>query len=400
MQYILLQCSNITSTLRNSGGYPALRFGLPLHVAFTLILNKLFSTLRQAKRRESPTPKHQVGGRKKTVNLALQGGGAHGAFTWGVIDHILADGRIGIDAVSGSSAGALNAVMLADGLARGGSQEAQRRLADFWRAASFDGNLPTLQRGVVERLLSFLPGQQTPLPWLGMSAVWSPYDLNPLNINPLKDLIERFVDFDLLRAGTSDLFISATNVLSGALHVFPRDQITAQVVMASACLPLLFHAVEIEGIPYWDGGYSGNPALFPFLKPTSSDDVLIVQINPLSSRKAPTSAREIMSRVNEITFNGSLLAEMRAIELAGALIDEAQQNGGRPRDYRRLRLHRIVMDGAGTDASSKLNTDFEFFELLHKRGQRAARRFLDAHFEDIGRRSTVDAQVAIEAEVA
>ena len=256
----------------------------------------------------------------------MQGGGAHGAFTWGVLDQILADGRLEVDGISGSSAGALNAVMLADGLARGGPPEAQRRLADFWRAASFDGNLPALQRGVLERLLSFLPGQHAPLPWLGPSPVWSPYDLNPLNINPLKDLIERFVDFDAVcAAGTNDLFITATNVLSGALHVFPRNEVTAEVVMASACLPLLFHAVEIDGVPYWDGGYSGNPALFPFLKPTSSDDVLIVQINPLASRKTPTSAREIMSRVNEITFNASLLAEMRAVELAGTLIDEIRQ---------------------------------------------------------------------------
>jgi NTE family protein len=331
----------------------------------------------------------------------LQGGGAHGAFTWGVIDQILADGRLTVDAISGSSAGALNAVMLADGLGRGGPQEAQRRLAEFWRAASFDGNLPDLQRGVVERLLSFLPGTHASMPWLGaMARLWSPYDLNPLNINPLKDLIERFVDFDQLRAGHGDLFISATNVLSGALRLFTREEITAEVVMASACLPLLFHAVEIDGIPYWDGGYSGNPALFPFLKPTCSDDVLIVQINPLARKKAPTSAREIMSRMNEITFNASLLAEIRAVELAGSLIDEARHPGDKPGEYRRLRLHRIIMEGGDTDADSKLNTDFDYFALLHKRGQRAARRFLDTHFEDIGRRSTIDASVAIEAEVA
>jgi NTE family protein len=396
-----LHRSKITPTLRNSNVYVAFALIFPQHVAFTLILNKLFSTLRPSKRPAHAGPPHRAGGRKKTINLALQGGGAHGAFTWGVLDQVLSDGRLTVDGISGSSAGALNAVMLADGLARGGPQEAQRRLAEFWRAASFDGNLPDVQRGVVERLLSFLPGQHAPIPWLGaLSPVWSPYDLNPLNINPLKDLIGRFVDFDLLRAGKGDLFISATNVLSGALRLFTRAEITAEVVMASACLPLLFHAVEIDGIPYWDGGYSGNPALFPFLKPTCSDDVLIVQVNPLASRKAPTSAREIMSRVNEITFNASLLAEVRAVELAGTLIDEARQAGGKQDAYRRLRLHRIVMDGGATDAGSKLNTDFEFFELLHKRGQRAARRFLDAHFEDIGHRSTIDAGAAIEAEVA
>jgi NTE family protein len=170
--------------------------------------------------------------------------------------------------------------------------------------------------------------------------------------------------------------------------------------MASACLPLLFHAVEIDGIPYWDGGYSGNPAIFPFLKSKGARDVVIVQINPVERAKAPTAAREIMSRVNEITFNASLLAEIRAVELAGTLIDEARRGGGKPGEYQRLRLHRILMDTGPLDVSSKLNTDFDFFELLHKRGQRAARRFLDAHFEDIGRRSTIDAKVAVEAEVS
>jgi NTE family protein len=234
-----------------------------------------------------------------------------------------------------------------------------------------------------------------------MASYLSPYDLNPLNINPLKDLIERLVDFDLIRSGDHDVFVSATNVLTGEPRVFTRAEITAEAVMASACLPLLFRAVEIDGIPYWDGGYSGNPTIFPFLRSPAQADVLIVQINPLASARAPTSAREIMVRVNEITFNASLLAELRAVELAGALIDEARlPRGTASSESRRLRLHRIVMDAGTSDAHGKLNTDYEFFELLHKRGQRAARRFLDAHFDDIGRRSTIDVSLAVEAEVA
>src|SRR5580700_9126875 len=189
----------------------------------------------------------------KRINLALQGGGAHGAFTWGVLDQLLADGRLTIEGISGTSAGALNAVMLADGLARGGPQEARKHLADFWRAASYDGHLPDLQRGVVERLFSFVPraGASVP-PWFGaFSQLWSPYDLNPLNINPLKELIERFVDFDLIHADIDrHLFISATNVRTGEPRVFSRAEITAEVVMASACLPLLFRAVEIDGESY------------------------------------------------------------------------------------------------------------------------------------------------------
>ncbi len=216
---------------------------------FPLLLNKAVSTLWPHRPRPSAWPRRLGYGRgRKRINLALQGGGAHGAFTWGVLDQLLTDGRLTIEGISGTSAGALNAVMLADGLARGGPQDACKRLADFWRAASFGGHLPELQRSVVERLFSFVPrpGAAVP-PWFGaFSQLWSPYDLNPLNINPLKELIERFVDFDLIRADIDrHLFISATNVRTGEPRVFSRAEITAEVVMASACLPLLFRAVEM-----------------------------------------------------------------------------------------------------------------------------------------------------------
>jgi len=337
-------------------------------------LNKLFSAVWRA----------GLPGRRKRLHLALQGGGAHGAFTWGVLDQLLADGRIWIDGVSGTSAGAVNAVMLADGLAHDGAEGARQRLAAFWRAASLGGSLPDLQRAVVERLFPLLP--QRAMPWFGdLSRFFSPYDLNPLNINPLKDLIGRFVDFERIRAGERDLFITATNVLTGEPRVFARHEITPEVVMASACLPLLFRAVEIDGVPYWDGGYSGNPVVLPFLQSGATADVLIVQINPRERAKLPTTASEIMTRMNEITFNAPLIAELRALELSGA---------------RRQRLHRIVMHDAPLDHRSKLNVDFEFFLSLRKLGQRAARRFLDAHFKDIGRRSTIDLQLPAEVEPA
>ena len=253
----------------------------------------------------------------KRINLALQGGGAHGAFTWGVLDQILSDERLSIEGISGTSAGAVNAVMLADGLCRGGREEAQKRLADFWRSASTTGNLPASQRTVMERLLSFTPLEGTPIQtWVdALSRYFSPYDVNPLNINPLKDLIERFVDFERLRANTDlQLFVSATNVQTGHVRIFPRDKITADAVMASACLPLLFRAVEIDGVPYWDGGYLGNPVIFPFFRTTATEDVLVVQINPLVRQSTPMSSSEIMNRINEITFNSSLLGEYRAID--------------------------------------------------------------------------------------
>jgi NTE family protein len=374
---------------------------------FPLLLNKAVSTLWPHRPRPSVWPgRRHHGRRRKRINLALQGGGAHGAFTWGVLDQILTDERLAIEGISGTSAGALNAVMLADGLARGGPPDARQRLADFWRAASFGGNLPDLQRGVVERLFSFMPRPSAAVPpWFGaFSQLWSPSDLNPLNINPLKELIERFVDFDLIRADIDrHLFISATNVRTGEPRVFSRAEITAEVVMASACLPLLFRAVEIDGESYWDGGYSNNPALLPFIRTTAAEDLLIVQINPRERDKVPVNAREIMSRANEITFNAAQSAELRTIDLVNQLIDQGRlPRGNRRGDCRRIRLHRIVMADSGEifDPHSRLNNDFDFFERLHKLGRRAMRRFLDTHFDDIGRRSTIDDVAHSPAEVA
>jgi len=259
---------------------------------FPILLANLVSnalTPRSPPRR-MPPPGRVRKGRAKRINLALQGGGAHGAFTWGVLDQLLDDGRIEIEGISGASAGAVNAVMLADGLTRGGPDEARQRLADFWRAVSVDGHLGSLQRSVVERLFPFVPGDG--LWFTAMSRMLSPYDLNPLNINPLKELIERFVNFEAIRRDRGlELFISATNVQTGELRVFTRAEITAEVVMASAALPLLFRAVEIDGMPYWDGGYSGNPVVTPFLRATATEDALIVQINPRERLAALRAAR-------------------------------------------------------------------------------------------------------------
>jgi NTE family protein len=341
-----------------------------------------------------------AGRRGKRINLALQGGGAHGAFTWGVIDHLLDDGRVEIAGISGTSAGAVNAVMLADGLARGGPQEARARLAEFWRAASLGGHLPGPQRAVVDRLLSMFPFNASPMQMMvdAMARYLSPYDVNPLNINPLKGLIERFADFEAIRnARGPDLFISATNVHSGRLRVFTRTEITADVVMASAALPLLFRAVEIEGEPYWDGGFTGNPAIIPLIEANDVDDVLVVQISPLARESTPTSVKDILHRMNEITFNASLDSELRALEFIGR---SARRNGKARGAAPRINVHRIVMEGVGKKlgAGSRLNTDYDFFALLHRAGKRAARRFLENHYRDIGRRSTMDlAEVAASA---
>jgi NTE family protein len=363
-----------------------------------VLLSKVYSALRRPSA-ASHAQRLGFAHARKRVNLALQGGGAHGAFTWGVLDQLLADGRLAIDGISGASAGAINAVMLADGLAGGGPDEARRRLADFWRAASFGGALPELQREAIERLFALVPRRSSPLPWLGvLSRYWSPYALNPLNINPLKSLIERFVDFERVRGDPRrELFISATNVHTGQRRVFSRVDVTAETIMASACLPLLFQAVEIDGVPYWDGGYSGNPTVLPFLRTTSTEDVLIVQINPRERGGAPTSARDIMTRLHEITFNAPLLSELHTLKLAERLIAEGGlPRGTAPGQYRRLRLHRVVMDADDAfDDRSKLDNGYEFFERLRGLGQAAAQGFLDRHLDDVGRRSTIEVQADV-----
>jgi len=343
---------------------------------------------------------------QKRVNLALQGGGAYGAFSWGVLDHLLEDGRIEIEGITGASAGAVNAVLLADGLARGGRDEARKRLADFWRAASLGGGLPEMQRKALDRLFSFLPLEDSPMGiWFkAVSQYLSPYEFNPLNINPLNELIERFVDFDAIRkAQTPQLFVSATNVQTGRLRVFSHDKISADVILASACLPLLFQAVEIDGVPYWDGGYLGNPSIFPLFSTTQTEDVLLIQINPLVRHAAPTTSRDIVSRLNEITFNSPLMGELRAIEFVARLIDQGRLTRGfGPGKYRRINMHRIALDALAKqpNVKSRLNTDFDFFEMLRNHGRRAARRFLDEHFDDIGVRGTVDLQAEVKAEWA
>ncbi|MBX9710778.1 MAG: patatin-like phospholipase family protein [Xanthobacteraceae bacterium] len=347
------------------------------------------------------TPWNFTGPRKarpsaKKINLALQGGGSHGAFTWGVLDHLLEDGRLEITGISGASAGAVNAVMLADGLARGGPEEARKRLSAFWRAASAGGDLPPVQRAIADRLFSMMPFASAPVQnWFeAMAHYFSPYELNPLNINPLSDLIDRFVDFDAVRENTDlPLYISTTNVHTGRLRIFSNDTITADVVMASAALPFLFRAVEIDGVLYWDGGYMGNPAIFPFLQTTETEDVLVVQINPVSRTTTPRTSAEIINRLNEITFNSALISELRTMDFVNQLIDDGRLPRGTGKDqYRRLNIHRIDLGSLGTRlaGSSKLKTDFDFFDLLHKAGAHAAKKFLDEHFDTIGKQSSID----------
>lgn len=330
--------------------------------------------------------------RKKPVNLALQGGGAHGAFTWGVLDKLLEDGRIHIEAISGTSAGAMNAVVVADGLMLAGEDGAREALHSFWKAVSDSARTSPIRRTAVDAFmgswnLDFSPGY---LLFHLITRMVSPYALNPLNINPLRDLIAGQVDFDRVRScDKMKLFVSATNVETGRVKVFERQEMTPEAVMASACLPFVFQAVEIDGVPYWDGGYMGNPALFPFFRHCHSDDVVVVQINPVVREGTPTTAREILNRVNEITFNSSLLREFRAIDFVDRLLEEGRIDKDK---YKHVLVHRIGADEELTPlgASSKLNAEWPFLCHLFGVGRDAAEKWLGENFEHLGKRSTLN----------
>lgn len=334
----------------------------------------------------------------KMVNVALQGGGSHGAFTWGVLDRLLEDDRIGIEAISGTSAGAMNAVVVADGFMKGGPNGARQALGDFWDAVSREAVKGPVQRSPIAVLtgdwsLDTSPGYI----WFDtLTRLVSPYMLNPLNHNPLKDLLEAQINFDRVTACDKiKLFISATNVHTGRVKVFTCGEITSDAVMASACLPFLFHAVEIDGVPYWDGGYQGNPVLFPFFDACASSDVILVQINPIERKTTPQTAREILDRVNEITFNSSLLKEFRAIGFVARLIDEGRLD---PSEYRQVMMHRIDAEEEilKLSASSKLNAEWAFLVHLRDVGRDAASRWLDEHYESIGKKSTLDIRSIID----
>jgi NTE family protein len=333
----------------------------------------------------------KVAGGRKPINLALQGGGAHGAFTWGVLDRFLEDGRIEIEAISGTSAGAMNAVVLADGFMRGGAQGARERLRLFWEAVSEAAEFSPVPRGAFNIFGKW--SLDLSLGYLFFDAVTrmlSPYDFNPLNINPLRGIIERMVDFELVRSCEQlKLFISATNVETGRVRVFSGAKLTADMIMASSCLPTLFQAVEIDGQHYWDGGYMGNPVLFPFFYASKSNDILIVQINPIEREGVPRGAHEIINRVNEISFNASLLAELRSVDFVRRMLAESRLDSDK---YRALNIHIIEQQlaAASFGASSKFNAQRGFLMHLFEIGRKAAGEWLATNYDSIGERSTVD----------
>ncbi len=327
----------------------------------------------------------------KPINLALQGGGAHGAYTWGVLDRLLQDDRVVIRAISGTSAGAMNAAAVADGLTAGGPDEARRRLAAFWRGISELAGIGPWLRAPSTVMGGGWSLDGSPTYWAFDFAkrALSPYQFNPLNVNPVRDTLAEQIDFERVRhCDRIGLFVSATNVRTGRIRVFERSELTPDAVMASAALPQVYQAVEIDGEAYWDGGFMGNPAIFPLIYETDCPDVVIVQINPVERPEVPTTPAEIANRVNEISFNSSLMRELRAISYVTDLLDKGELD---PAKHKRIYVHRIAPadEMRAYGASSKFNPEYAFLAHLHDLGRRNAERWLDETVPSLGNSSTL-----------
>lgn len=330
----------------------------------------------------------------KPINLALQGGGAHGAFTWGVLDYLLEDGRLSIESISATSAGAMNAAVLAYGYSVGGSSGARERLHEFWQKVSAAGELYSPARALPwERWFKPLSMDYSPSyhAFQALSRTFSPYQFNPLNFNPLRDVLSSVIDFNALsecEVGIK-LHISATNVRTGKIRVFTDAEISADAVLASACLPFLFQAVEIDGEHYWDGGYMGNPAIFPIIYSSASKDVVLVHVNPIERPQLPVTASDIFNRINEISFNSSLMREMRAIAFVTRLIDAGHLDAN---TYSRMRIHAVRNDAdmARLGVASKFSPDWAFLTGLRDAGRAEAAKWLAGTFDLIGEQSSID----------
>ena len=329
------------------------------------------------------------------VDLALQGGGSHGAYTWGVLDRLIEEPWLRIEAISGTSAGAMNAAVVVDGWMQGGAEGARAALDAYWRRVSRAAAFSPLQRSPLDRLMGRWTLDTSPAYVVMdlMARVLSPYDLNPLGFNPLRTILTDSINFDQLARAPIRLFITATNVRTGRGRIFRNAEITADVLLASACLPTMFQAIEIDGDPYWDGGYAGNPTLTPLVRESDAHDTILVQINPRERLGRPRTASEVLDRLNEISFNSPLMKELRMIALLRQVADPGHGEGAR---WAGMRMHRIMSDAlADFGASSKLNAEWEFLSLLKEEGRKSADAFLAAHGKDIGKHSTADIDVLL-----
>jgi NTE family protein len=341
---------------------------------------------------------------KRRVSLALQGGGSHGAFTWGVLDALLEDGRLEFDGVSGASAGAVNAVALAQGFARAqaeggdaaaGREAARVALRRVWQGVAGIGGVGAIAQHFSRLLMGGASGERLRAQW-GMDAGgprMSPYQTNPLDINPLRTLLAEEIDFKALAAlDRPKVFVSATHAGTGRAEIFSGERLTLPAVMASTCLPMLFQAVEIDGEAYWDGGYSANPALLPLITDCQSRDIVLVQLNPLTHDEVPHTQRDIALRVSELAFNASLLSQMRALHAVERMLADGQLREGTR--YQPTLMHRIEIDEAAQPlpAGSQMSTDAALLERLFERGRAAGQDWLERHFSALGKRSTIDVE--------
>ena len=323
------------------------------------------------------------------VDLALQGGGAHGAFSWGVLDRLLEEPWLQLDGISGTSAGAMNAVVLADGYMRGGAQGARTGLEGFWNKVSRAALLSPFKRGPLDVLMGRWTLDSSPV-FIAMdlmARLFSPYDLNPGGVNPLRDILAECVDFSLIAHSPIKLFVTATNVRTGRGHVFRNADLTPEVLLASACLPTLFQAIEIDGDAYWDGGFAGNPTISPLVLECTSRDTILVPINPIERPGLPRGAREILDRVNEVSFNAVTLKELKMIALMRKVADPGTTEGARWADMRVHMVRNPIMTELGY--SSKLNAEWAFLSMLRDEGRRAAETFLAENSADLGKRSSI-----------
>ncbi len=325
------------------------------------------------------------------VNLALQGGGSHGAFTWGVLDRLLEESWLEIEGICGTSAGAMNAAVMADGYAAGGREGARKALDSYWRHIWEAAQYSPFQRSPIERMMGQWSLDQSPgyLFVDFMTRMFSPYQYNPTGQNALSPILDRQINFERLRTSPIKLFITATNVRTGRPRIFRNEEITPQVLMASACLPALFQAVEIDGDPYWDGGYSGNPTLTPLVTELESDDTILVPVNPLERKGTPRTPTEILNRLNEVSFNAVMVKELYMIDLLQRAAVAAGENN-EASDWARMRIHVVsnpVMNGL--DFSSKLNAEREFITWLKAEGRKAGEAFLTEHGQSLGQTSSV-----------
>lgn len=327
---------------------------------------------------------------RKPINLALQGGGSHGAFAWGVLDRLLEDDRLGVEGIVGTSAGAMNAAVTAHGLVLNGNHAARKSLRQFWDAVARLGDLSLVQPSWMDQFMS--PGNMDYSPtWAMMDfalRTFSPYQFNPMNFHPLRDVLVEQVDFEKIRRSSRiKLFVCASNVRTNRLRVFDNSEISTDAVLASACLPFMFKAIEIDGEYYWDGGYMGNPPIFPLIYNCQSTDIVLIINNPVVIDEVPQDARAILDRINTLSFNSSLMREMRAIKFVNHLVDSGFDDNGR---LKKIRLHCIDAEDQmkNLGVSSKLNAKPEFIEWLFELGRERGDSFLKEHFDQIGQESS------------